>query len=114
MMAKLSDKKKSADDKRAGVPRDVKKSDDFLKDWERLSHSGKHDMHRLKEVMTLLFQNDAPLPPEWKDHLLKGNYEGLRECHVKGDLLLVYQVHNKGKHEAIMFYRAGTHSEIFG
>ncbi|MBQ7155142.1 MAG: hypothetical protein IJR85_06270 [Synergistaceae bacterium] len=46
--------KRTADSKRIILPRDVEKSDDFLKDCERLSRSGKHDMHRLKEAMMLL------------------------------------------------------------
>jgi len=44
----------------------------FLKDWQRLSHSGRYNMTRLKEAMMLLISNDAPLGPEWLDHTLKG------------------------------------------
>ncbi len=99
--------------KRAVIPRDARKSDDFIRDWENLLRSGRHDMNRIKEAMMLLIANDAPLPPEWKDHQLSGELKNMRECHVKGDLLLVYQIHNKGKREAISFSRVGTHSEIF-
>lgn len=105
--------KKTASDKRVVQPRDAKKTDDFRKDWERLSRSGRHDMRTLKQVMLLLIARDDPLPPEWKDHPLKGDLEGMRECHVKGDLLLVYQIRNKGERELVMFFRAATHSEIF-
>ncbi len=42
---------------------------DYLKDWSRLSHSGRNGMNRLKEAM-LLIANDEPLPPEWLDHPL--------------------------------------------
>lgn len=31
----------------------------FLKDWQRLSHSGRFDRVRLKEVMLRLIANDA-------------------------------------------------------
>jgi hypothetical protein len=41
----------------------------FLKDWERLSRSGRYDLKRLKEVMLLLIANDSPLGPEWLDAL---------------------------------------------
>ena len=44
----VSDKKKAAENKRARIPRDSKKTDDFLKAWNRLSRSGRHDMHVLK------------------------------------------------------------------
>lgn len=109
----MADSKKNASTKRTKQFRDCKQSNDFLKDWERLERSGKHDMHRIKEAMLLLAANDAPLPPEWKDHKLNGDYEDVRECHVKGDLLLLYRLYDIGKVELITFMRAGTHSEIF-
>ena len=109
----MTQTKRSPESKRTNPPRDVEKSKDFMKDWERLSRSGKQDMNRLKEAMMLLIANDAPLPPEWKDHNLKGTEDDLRECHVKGDFLLVYQI-DSGPIEGITFLRAGTHSEIFG
>ena len=110
----MSANKKTSAEKRTVPPRDSKKDDNFLKNWEKLSRSGKHDMNRLKEAMMLLIANDAPLPPEWKDHPLKGELDGIRECHIKGDLLLVYQIRNKGERELVVFLGAGTHSEIFG
>ena len=46
--------KKPAASKRANLPRASDYTKDFLKDWQRLSHSGRYDMNRLKEAMTLL------------------------------------------------------------
>ena len=80
-----------------------------MKDWQRLSHSGRYDMKRLKEAMMLLMANDAPLGPEWLDHALRGDWADHRECYIGGDFLLIYQV--EGDH--INFVRAGTHAELF-
>jgi mRNA interferase YafQ len=102
--------KKTAASKRAVPPRAADYTRAFLKDWQRLSHSGRYDMVRLKEAMLLLIANDAPLGPEWLDHPLKGEWTDHRECHIGGDFLLVYQVHG----DCINFVRAGTHSELFG
>ena len=113
IMTTLSDNKRTAASKRAVMPRDSRKTSDFIKDWEKLSRSGKHDMNVLKEAMMLLIANDAPLPAEWRDHKLKGKTEEIRECHVKGDLLLVYQIHKIAKGELIVFINVGTHSEVF-
>ena len=66
-------------------------------------------MNRLKEVMLLIIANEFPLPPEWLDHSLKGNYADHRECHVGGDFLLIYRIENG----QVMFVRTGTHSELF-
>ena len=51
--------KKTAASKRAALPRASDYAKTFLKDWERLSRSGRFDLNRLKEVMMLLVANDG-------------------------------------------------------
>src|SRR5207237_6086680 len=90
--------------KRAPFPREVDYAKSFLKDWERLSRSGRYDMRCLKEVMMLLIANDAPLGPEWRDHPLRGQWASYCECHVGGDFLLIYWVDDTiGCHGGIVF-----------
>ena len=74
-----------------------------------MSHSGRFDLVRLKEVMILLIANESPLGPEWLDHPLKGARADHRECHIGGDFLLIYQI----EANAINFVRSGTHSDLF-
>ncbi|MBQ7543534.1 MAG: type II toxin-antitoxin system YafQ family toxin [Synergistaceae bacterium] len=106
--------KKSSERKRTPFPREILyTSSGFVKDWERLKESGKHDMHLIKEAISLLMMNDGPLPAEWRDHKLTGKFEGFRECHVKGDLLLIYQIHKKSYCEVVVCYNIKTHSEAF-
>ena len=86
----------------------------FVKNWERLSRSGRYDMKRLKKVMVLLVENDAPLGPEWKDHPLKGEWSKHRERHVGGDFLLIHRLgETVGPSGTIVFVRAGTYSDLF-
>lgn len=100
--------------KRAAHPRIAGYTRDFTKDWERLSRSGRYDMPKLKHVMLMLIANDEPLGPEWRDHQLKGNWSGHRECHIGGDFLLIYKLDDSsGKPGSIVFIRLGTHSELF-
>lgn len=101
--------KRTPASKRAPLPRTCDHSKQFLKDWERLSRSGRYDMPRLKQAMLHLIANDAPLGPEWLDHALKGDWADHRECHIGGDFLLIYQIEG----DAICFVRAGTHAELF-
>nr|WP_315208222.1 type II toxin-antitoxin system YafQ family toxin [uncultured Albidiferax sp.] len=105
--------KKTAASKRAVLPRAADYAKSFLKDWERLSRSGRYDMHRLKEAMSLLVANDAPLGPEWLDHPLGGEWLGHRECHIGGDFLLAYKLDDGGKHGLVVFVRTGTHADLF-
>ncbi|MDU9050858.1 MAG: type II toxin-antitoxin system YafQ family toxin [Candidatus Electrothrix sp. Rat3] len=106
--------KKTAASKRAILPRAADYTKKFLKDWTRLSRSGRYDMNRLKEAMLLLIRNDAPLGKEWLDHALTGNWAGYRECHIGGDFLLIYRLDDSRTHGIVFFVRAGTHSELFG
>jgi mRNA interferase YafQ len=102
--------KKPASSKRAAPPRTCDYSKAFRKDWERLSRSGRYDMHKLRAAMMLLIADVAPLGPEWLDHPLRGNWIDHRECHLGGDFLLIY----RSDANSVLFVRAGTHSELFG
>ena len=99
-------------DKRAAPPRAVDYSKSFLKDWERLSRSGRYDMRRHKQMMLLLIAADAPLGPEWRDHLLRGEWSSYRECHIGGDILLIYKLDEA--ENLVIFVRSGTHADLFG
>ena len=106
--------KRPAAGKRTNLPRRIDYSRAFLKDWQRLSRSGRYDMKRLKQVMLLLAANDGSLGPEWKDHALKGEWSKHRECHVGGDFLLIYRLDESAiPGGTVVFVRAGTHSELF-
>jgi mRNA interferase YafQ len=102
--------KRTAASKRAGLPRAADYSRAFLKDWQRLSHAGRYDLQRLKQVMMMLIANESPLGVEWLDHPLKGEWADHRECHIGGDFLLIYQLGDN----RINFVRSGTHAELFG
>ncbi len=55
--------------------------------------------------------DDEILEPKYRDHKLKGSLRGLRECHIKPDLLLIYN-----KQEDVLILNAlnlGSHSELF-
>ena len=50
------------------------------------------------------------LPAEYKDHSLVGIWEGCRDCHIKPDLVLIYEYRN----DDLILHRLGTHSQLFG
>lgn len=101
--------KKKILNKRAALPRAADFAKGFKKDWNRLSQSGRYNMSRLKEAILILIANDTPLGPEWLDHPLKGSWREYRECHIGGDFLLIYRIHE----DVIFFVRAGTHADLF-
>ncbi len=66
------------------------------------------DISFLKEVMYDLIC-EKPLDPQYKDHVLIGNWKGYRELHIQPDWLLIYR-YGDG---SVYFARTGTHSELF-
>ncbi len=62
----------------------------------------------LIEVLSHLL-NNAKMPEKYQDHSLTGNMKGFRECHIKPDLLLVYEKYD----DKIILVRLNTHSELF-
>lgn len=67
-------------------------------------------MNRAIELMELIIFR-KPLGAEWSDHELSGKeWGGVREAHIGGDFLLIYQCDD----ESVEFVRLGSHSELFG
>lgn len=54
--------------------------------------------------------NDHEIPKKYRDHALSGEWSGFRECHIKPDLLLIYETGE----DFIQLVRLGSHSELFG
>ena len=73
-------------------------------------------MGKLITVMDLLIDG-KPLPSERRDHPLRGEWQGDRECHIEPDWLLVYKIEKlpepiDGCTDVVTFLRTGTHSDI--
>ena len=62
----------------------------FKKDLKTIVKRGL-DTDLLDEVVTKLSKGEL-LPAKNKDHALSGDYAGCRECHIKPDWLLIYQI----------------------
>jgi mRNA interferase YafQ len=52
---------------------------------------------------------DIPLAEKHRDHSLSGKWSGFRDCHVKPDLVLVYE---KPDEETLRLVPLGSHSEL--
>ena len=87
----------------------VKPTSKFQKDLKKVQKRG-YDISLLTDVIKKL-ANGEELPARNRDHVLSGDYAGLRECHVTPDWLLVYEI--RGDLLVLMLYRIGTHSVLF-
>ena len=82
-------------------------SGQFKKDYKRCQKRG-FDIRLLQSIVAVL-AIPAPLPPKNKDHDLKGNYNGRRECYITPDWLLIYEIDG----DDLYLDRTGTHADLF-
>ena len=81
----------------------------FKKDYKRVKKQG-YSIAKLETVIALL-ADEQQLPESYRDHALKGNYDGFRECHIQPDWLLIYRVEKDRL--VLTLSRAGSYSELF-
>jgi mRNA interferase YafQ len=80
----------------------------FKKDVKKMKKRGK-SFEVFKQIIQKLVK-DEKLEERFRDHKLKGDYVGIRECHVEPDWLLIYE---ENDYELVLI-RTGTHSDLFG
>jgi mRNA interferase YafQ len=64
----------------------------------------------IEAIMRKLLQGTL-LAEKHRDHVLKGDYNGFGECHIRPDWLLIYWKDQPKK--TLTFVRTGTHSDLF-
>lgn len=81
----------------------------FQKDFKKALKRGLKES-LLKDV-ALLLEKSGNLPPKFKSHKLSGKYNGLWECHIQPDWLLIWDQDEEVR--LITILRTGTHSDLF-
>ena len=88
--------------------REIIRKRQFKKDFQTIART-RHNLERFAEAVAMLQQGNT-LPAHFRDHALIGNWRNFRECHLAGDLLLIYQATDT----ELILVRMGSHSELFG
>lgn len=92
--------------------RTIERSNAFKRDYKRVTSTPRHrDIDALLVSILERLANDEALPPRFRDHALSGDWSGFRECHLRPDLLLIY---DKPDMDELRLVRLGSHSELFG
>lgn len=68
------------------------------------------DLNLLDKVVDELRQGNT-LDEKYKDHMLKGEYAGFHECHIKPDWLLIYLIEDNIL--TLTLVNTGSHSDLF-
>ena len=90
--------------------RTIERTSQFKRDYKRESR-GRHRAY-LDAGLALIVENlsnDQPLESRHHDHALSGEWSDHRDCHVKPDLVLIYQ---KSGADTLRLVRLGSHSEL--
>ena len=85
----------------------VRTTNRFLRDLKLARKRGK-DLHKLETVVDALARGER-LATRYRPHRLKGEMNGLWECHVEPDWLLIWDEDA----ENLILTRCGTHSDLF-
>lgn len=80
---------------------------EYKKNYKKLTPKEKD----LVDEIVYRLSNNETLERKYKDHKLKGEFKDLRECHVKPDLLLIYQ--KQDDKLILTCINIGSHSELF-
>ncbi|MGX2983476.1 type II toxin-antitoxin system RelE/ParE family toxin [Helicobacter sp. 23-1045] len=85
----------------------IELAESFKKSFKKLTPQEQE----LFSKVSMRLANGESLEPKYHDHALKGDYKGYHECHIKPNLLLIYQ---KQDDKLILYcLDIGTHSELF-
>jgi mRNA interferase YafQ len=79
----------------------------FKQDYKRLQKRG-FVMAKLRQVLEQLAYGET-IEDQYKDHPLRGNYAGARDCHIEPDWVLIYSIAG----DELRLLRTGTHADLF-
>ena len=87
----------------------VKYTTSFKKNYKLMKRRGL-DISLLDTVIDTLRQGKK-LDKKYKDHILKGDFAGFHECHIKPDWLLLYLIEEDIL--TLTLVDTGSHSDLF-
>lgn len=88
----------------------IKYTNQFKKDLKRCQKRGL-EITLIHSVIQILVQ-DGKLPNKYKPHILSGNKNGIWECHIKPNWLLLWRQDNEEL--TLLMLETGTHNDVFG
>ena len=65
----------------------------------------------VQAVSALIAEDSELLRTRFRDHALKGEWEGFRELHIETDWLLIYRINREVLQ--LVLVRTGSHDKLF-
>ena len=86
----------------------IKYSGTFKKSYKLCKRRG-YDMSLLQEAISILAE-EGELPSKYKAHILSGRLDGIWECHLDSNWLLLWI--KEDREMTMLFLDTGTHSDV--
>ena len=85
----------------------------FERSYRKLKQSGVKEqvINDIRSIIDVLASGKS-LSVKHRDHKLTGYFDGYRECHVRPNLLLIYQIDHGNL--VLIVVDIGSHSHLFG
>jgi mRNA interferase YafQ len=90
--------------------REIERTTRFRRDYRRETR-GRHGATLDASLLAVLHAlvTDEPLAERYHDHPLSGDWAGFRDCHIRPDLVLIYE---KPDDTTLRLVRLGSHGEL--
>ena len=88
----------------------IRKTSRYKKSLMKMLKRGK-DIKKISAVVRMLAMG-VTLPPQYRDHALSGDLEGLRDCHIENDWVLLYFYTTSGE-LVLTLTDTGSHADLF-
>ena len=90
--------------------RAIERTSRFKRDYKRESRGHyRRDLDERLAAIVRALASDEPLEPRHRDHALSGPWADFRDCHIRPDLVLIYE---KPDAHTIRLVRMGSHAEL--
>lgn len=90
------------------INREIAWTSAFKRDFKREKKKDSQLERELAPILSALAE-DRPLLAKNRDHAMTGDWRPSRNCHIRPDLVLLYQ---KPDDETLLLMRLGSHSEL--
>ena len=94
-----------------GMSYKIRETKRYKKSYRRVRQRKGFKQEKLDSVVNTLLRGEC-LAPVHEDHPLTGELEGVRECHVQPNVLLMY--YHLDNVLVLVLVNIGSHHELFG
>ena len=91
--------------------RSILRTPQFKRDYKVAMKKRRDEEKFVQAVSALMAEDSELLRTRFRDHALKGEWEGFRELHIEGDWLLIYRI--KREVLQLVLVRTGSHDKLF-